>query len=89
MKTKVIKINLERKQDVMLGQDYEWDGETPPCGLKKLKERIYDGEKVWELVRQDYINESIEGGKIISISSKIVGDFINFSPIEEVTVNYE
>ena len=37
MKIKIIKINLERKQDLQLAQDYEWDGETSPLGLKKTK----------------------------------------------------
>ena len=66
MKIKVIKLNLELKQDLQIAQDYEWDGETPPCGFKKLKERAFDAKKEWELLRQDYINESIGNSKIIS-----------------------
>ena len=87
MKTKIIKLHTpELRED--LRYDKYCVSEELSFRLRKIPLDI-DVEKEIECIRNNAISESISGGKIISISSRIIGDPINFSPIEEVTINYE
>ena len=84
MKTKVIKINLEIKQDLEYDKYYEF----PTYRLKKVPD-TFDVETEFNILREQVISSSVDG-KIISTSSKIIFDSQSFSsPQEEITINYE
>lgn len=48
----------------------------------------FDVEKEYSQLRENAISSSIDG-KIISTSSKIIYDNVDFQPKEEITINYE
>jgi hypothetical protein len=86
MKTKIIKLHTPE-----LREDLKYD---KYCVSEELSFRLretpldVDIDKEIELIRNYEISQSVSG-KIISTSSRIIYDQINFVPIEEVTVNYE
>lgn len=83
MKTKIIKLNVEIKDDLYYAKYCEF-----PTYKLKEKPKNFDVEKEYSQLRENAISSSVDG-KIISISSKIIYDTTNFSPVEEITINYE
>jgi len=87
MKTKVITLRISE-----LREDLKYD---KYCVSEELSYRLretpldIDVEKEIECLRNSEISESINGSKIISTSSRIIYDPINFAPVEEVTINYK
>ena len=86
MKTKVITLHTPELQDDLRYDKY--------CISEELSYRLreipldIEVDKEIECIRNQAISESVDG-KIISVSSKIINDSVNFCPVEEITINYE
>ena len=86
MKTKVITLHTPQLRDDLRYSKY--------CISEELSYQLretplnVDIDKEIECIRTQAISESVNG-KIISISSKMINDPINFCPVEEITINYE
>jgi hypothetical protein len=83
MKTKIILFDIELRDDLTYAKYCEF----PTYKLKENPE-TFDVEREYSSMRETTISQSVDG-KIISTSSKIIYDDTNFSPIEEITINYQ
>lgn len=84
MRTKTITIHPEIKDDLKY---------MKYCKAEELSYELrdipldVDVEKEYNTLRQNVISSSVDG-EIVSISSKMVNNPSNFSPIEEITISY-
>jgi hypothetical protein len=85
MNTKVILLHTPELRDDLTYAKY---CEFPTYYLKKTPES-FDVETELNNLRDQAISQSVDGYKIISITSKLVPSKTDFVPLEEVTITYE
>jgi len=86
MKIKVITLQTPQLRDDLRYDKY-CISEELSYRLRKIPLDI-DVDKEIECLINQAISESVNG-KIISVSSKITNDSVNFCPVEELTIKYE
>jgi len=86
MKTKIIRLNSEIKDDLKYCKYCVDDFWARPFVLRD-KPKDFSVEQEYNALRNQAIKDAVNGGKIISTSSRlIISDFVYF---EEITINYE
>ena len=85
METKIIKINLELKQDLEYVKFCK--SEELSYELREIPLNI-NIEKEWQEIRNQIINKSISGCKIISTESRKIYNIYEMTVYEEITINF-